>query len=95
MKFLFLSLLLSFLNVPEIDLSEIKTPDFDILLLAFDDLMDKPWFLRAGFESVRVGGELAIHARKGHYDKLKVKQRFFVIKRDHFSVHRTFKNSRN
>ena len=72
-KFLFLSLLLSFFNVPEIDLSEMKTSDFDILFLAFDDLMDKPWFLRAGFESVRIGGELAVHARKGHYDKLKVR----------------------
>ena len=60
-----------FFNVPVIDLSEIKS-DFDILFLAFDDLMDKPWFLRAGFEALQVGGELAVQARKGHYDKLKV-----------------------
>ena len=49
MKFRFLRLLLSFLNVPEIDLSEIKTPDFDILLLAFDDLMDKVCPTNHGF----------------------------------------------
>jgi len=61
---------LSFFKVPEIDLSDKKT-DFDIIYLNFDDLMDKPWLLRTGFESLRVGGELVVHGRKGHYDKLK------------------------
>ena len=66
---------MSFFKVPEIDLSDIKS-DFDIIFLSFDDLMDKPWFLRSGFESVRVGGELVVHAHKGRYDKLKVCLRF-------------------
>ena len=66
---------MSFFKVPEIDLSDRK-PDFDIIFLSFDDLMDKPWFLRSGFESVRVGGELVVHAHKGRYDKLKVRVHF-------------------
>ena len=68
---------MSFFKVPEIDLSDIKS-DFDIIFLSFDDLMDKPWFLRSGFESVRVGGELVVHAHKGRYDKLKVRVRVHV-----------------